>query len=260
MAQDTAYGVLPQDDDWFAQNAPSTIDMQSGDDGIFRSADPTSFAEAARRGGVVGPSRSGMTGYQSGQGGDFNSLVNQWQDSHPPNNPDMDGLIQFLAQHGIQAQRATHGVNGSQISEDKLVYNGGMYDIGSSLGASDGSWFKNFGADTGGGSNAGPYQNPSFDQTFTFPTWDKQFVAPTLEQAKQEPGYAFTQQEGEKGILRNAAKMGIARTGGTLKDIDQFNTGLADQTYSHVYNRAAGEYNQQLQKRSGNSSPSPIWD
>jgi hypothetical protein len=51
------------------------------------------------------------------------------------------------------------------------------------------------------------------------------------------PGYQFTQQQGETGIL-NAASAAGGVSGNTLTALDQYNTGLADQTYQQALNNA----------------------
>jgi hypothetical protein len=75
------------------------------------------------------------------------------------------------------------------------------------------------------------------------------FKAPTLEEARATPGYAFTAEQGDLGIQRGSAAAGGAITGGTLKALDQFNTGLADATYNNVFARALAGYNTQLQSQ-----------
>lgn len=82
----------------------------------------------------------------------------------------------------------------------------------------------------------GPGSNPSFS-------------APTLEEARSTPGYQFTAQQGSKGILQGAAAAGGAISGGTLKALDQYNTGLADTTYNDVFNRSLATYSTGLQKQ-----------
>jgi hypothetical protein len=72
------------------------------------------------------------------------------------------------------------------------------------------------------------------------------FKAPTLADAQSTPGYQFTQQQGEQGIERGAAAAGGAITGGTLKSLAGFDTGLADSTYNDVFNRAMASYNSLL--------------
>lgn len=72
------------------------------------------------------------------------------------------------------------------------------------------------------------------------------FTAPTLTEAQQSPGYQFTKQQGEAGLLKASAAAGGAISGGTLKALDQFNTGLADSTYNDVFTRALSTYQQNL--------------
>lgn len=54
------------------------------------------------------------------------------------------------------------------------------------------------------------------------------------------PDYAFAQQQGELGIERGANARGINLSGGTLKDLSSFNSGLATQQYGNYYNRLMG--------------------
>lgn len=74
------------------------------------------------------------------------------------------------------------------------------------------------------------------------------FKAPTLAEAQATPGYEFTAQQGNKGILQGAAAAGGAISGGTLRALDSFNTGLADSTYNDVFNRSLSTYNAGLSK------------
>jgi hypothetical protein len=73
------------------------------------------------------------------------------------------------------------------------------------------------------------------------------FKAPTLAEAQATPGYQFTQTQGEQGIERGAAAAGGAFSGGTLKALAGFDTGLADSTYNDVFSRALSTYNSTLQ-------------
>ncbi len=64
--------------------------------------------------------------------------------------------------------------------------------------------------------------------------------ASTISEAlKNTPGYQFTQQQGETGIL-NAASAAGGVSGNTLTALDQYNTGLADQTYQNALSNAQG--------------------
>lgn len=65
----------------------------------------------------------------------------------------------------------------------------------------------------------------------------KSFTNPTLDEAKAEPGFQLSQQMGQQGIENSAAGRGLLRSGGTLKDILQYNQNFANQNYQNVYNR-----------------------
>lgn len=73
------------------------------------------------------------------------------------------------------------------------------------------------------------------------------FTAPTAAQAQATPGYGFTQAQGQRGVLAAASAGGRSLGGGTLKAIDQYNTGLADSTYNDTFNRSLSTYQAQLQ-------------
>lgn len=248
---DPSYG---QPDDWFAANAPppggsigsatgqmSDTGFASGSsDAPLRTVDPNAVATAAAQGGITGNTGGGTV--------DVQSLWNQYRQANPGFHPtqgsatSLQPFVDWAKSQGANINLAAPGSGG--YVKGITDQNGNFTKL---LDGSDNPIFLP-GGDAGGGSGAGgPYSNASFDQNFSFPAWTGTFTAPTLAQAQQEPGYQFVQQQGENAILRNAAAMGIARTGGTLKDLDTFNTGLADTTYSSVYNRAASEYNNTLQ-------------
>jgi hypothetical protein len=73
-------------------------------------------------------------------------------------------------------------------------------------------------------------------------TWNQQFQAPTAEQAAATPGYQFTLQQGTQALNRGAAARGDLLSSGAAKQLEQYGTGLANQTYNDVYNRAMGQY------------------
>jgi hypothetical protein len=62
-------------------------------------------------------------------------------------------------------------------------------------------------------------------------------TAGELAALQKTPGYQFTQQQGETGIL-NAASASGGLSGNTLTALDQYNTGLADQTYQSALSNA----------------------
>lgn len=54
------------------------------------------------------------------------------------------------------------------------------------------------------------------------------------------PGYRFALDQGQNAISNNAASRGLLLSGGTLKALQQFGTGLADQTYQSYVSNMAG--------------------
>lgn len=72
-----------------------------------------------------------------------------------------------------------------------------------------------------------------FDQTFT---------APTNVTEQNDPGYQFRLDQGKQAIERSAAASGGLLSGGTLKDLTDYEQGQASNEYSNVYNRAFGEF------------------
>jgi len=89
------------------------------------------------------------------------------------------------------------------------------------------------------GINAGTFGTPGQAPQYT----GGAFVAPTAAEAAATPGYQFTQQEGAKGLLQGAAASGGAISGGTLRALDSYNSGLAQNTYGNTFNRALQGYN-----------------
>ncbi len=80
------------------------------------------------------------------------------------------------------------------------------------------------------------------------PQFTDKFTTPTAAEAAATPGYQFTQQQGNKGILQGGAAAGAgAISGGTLRSLANYNTGLANTTYNDVFNRAMAQYNAALQ-------------
>ncbi len=65
------------------------------------------------------------------------------------------------------------------------------------------------------------------------------FAAPSLEDARNSPGYQFAFEQGQRAVQTGAAAKGTLLTGGTLKDLAQLGTGLADTYYNNRFNQAA---------------------
>lgn len=68
------------------------------------------------------------------------------------------------------------------------------------------------------------------------------FQAPTAESVQNDPGYQFALQQGTAGIMGNKAAAGLARTGGTLKELMNYGQQSATQFYGDAYNRQANTY------------------
>lgn len=64
--------------------------------------------------------------------------------------------------------------------------------------------------------------------------------APDYSSFYNSPDYQFAQQQGEQGIERGANARGMNLSGGTLRDLSSFNSGLATQQYGNYYNRLMG--------------------
>src|SRR6185312_8161048 len=58
-----------------------------------------------------------------------------------------------------------------------------------------------------------------------------------FSQFTNSPDYAFAQQQGELGLTRAENARGLNLSGGALKDISQFNQGLATQQFGNYFNR-----------------------
>lgn len=96
---------------------------------------------------------------------------------------------------------------------------------------------------------------PTYSGTAITPS---SYVAPTgapgtyslpssMADLEATPGYQFTQQQGQRGIEAAAAATGSLQSGGALKSLDSFNTGLASQTYQNAVANSEGAYNENLQ-------------
>jgi len=60
---------------------------------------------------------------------------------------------------------------------------------------------------------------------------------------QEDPGYRFRLEEGEKAINRNALARGNYFSGGALKGLQRFNSGLASQEFGNAFDRWRAENN-----------------
>lgn len=84
--------------------------------------------------------------------------------------------------------------------------------------------------------------------------FSQQFQAPTAAQAAATPGYQFTLQQGQNAVQNSAAAQGGLLSTGAQKTLASYTTGLANQTYNDVYNRALAEYQQSYNIFQGNQT------
>lgn len=99
------------------------------------------------------------------------------------------------------------------------------------------------GGQQGGG--FGKFDVPSFDAPsfnapapFEYPD----FIAPTGDAVTADPGYQFRAKNSEQTLLNARSAEGLSRTGGFLKELATWKSGLDAQEYGNVYNRRFGEW------------------
>lgn len=59
----------------------------------------------------------------------------------------------------------------------------------------------------------------------------------TMADFTSDPGFEFRREQGLRGVEARAASRGLLGSGGTLKDLTTFNSGLASQEFGDSYNR-----------------------
>src|SRR6185312_13783915 len=88
-----------------------------------------------------------------------------------------------------------------------------------------------------------PYLDVGKGATYTLgslygmPGADGKVTPVDYSQFYSSPDYAFAQQQGQLGLDRYENAKGLALSGGALKDVAQFNQGLASQQFGNYYNR-----------------------
>lgn len=68
------------------------------------------------------------------------------------------------------------------------------------------------------------------------------FQAPSWENIGNDPGYQFRVKQGEQSLMNNRAAQGLTRSGGTLKELLNYNQGMASQEFGNVFDRAERTY------------------
>lgn len=109
----------------------------------------------------------------------------------------------------------------------------------------------NAGGGRGGGGGGGGYGIGNDFPDFSFGKAPKfvapEFSLPSFQDAQNEPGYQFRLKAGSDALERSAAAKGLLRTGGTLKDLAQWNQDFAAQEYQNVANRALQSFDRRYQ-------------
>ena len=72
----------------------------------------------------------------------------------------------------------------------------------------------------------------------------------SLSDLTQDPGYQFDLQQGTQAVQRSAAAAGTLNSGGTLKAISNYTTGLASNEINNAYNRYITNQNNQFNRLS----------
>jgi hypothetical protein len=83
---------------------------------------------------------------------------------------------------------------------------------------------------------------PSFTTGAPTPSPYGDFIAPDPTKVAADPYYQFRFGEGNKAIQRSAAAHGTLLSGGTLKALDSFGSGLASEEGQHAFDRAMAVY------------------
>jgi hypothetical protein len=224
---------------------------------------PASLIQQATGYGMNGPNNGGgaeveapaATGADTaaGSSNDPIEFIRQWQATHPASQQGFYELANELkTRFGID--RAAGGVG---PSNNEFLINGQKIKAYSEGGN---SWFDPGGLTPEGDYNPGGggvatqpytlgdlYSNPAYTapEPFSYPSLPalKPFEAPTADSVLNDPGYQFRRNEGEQGLLRNRSATGNLSTGGTLKDLLAYDSGLASQEYGNAWDRAYNTWN-----------------
>lgn len=174
-----------------------------------------------------------------GNANDLTGAVKNFTDSGMSDADAQSAALQYL---GWGQQRTTTGGPGGPGGGGGQTNTGGIFNPNYYTGFSGGNVPGSF------SSYLGKYpmpqlpqwQGPAIPQAPAFSYAD--FKAPTLDEAKNQPGYQFGVDQGLKALQQSRAAQGLLRTGGTLKDIQQYGQNAATQNYGNVLQQDAGIY------------------
>ncbi len=243
----------------YAQSTPNMASSLPGlanqviPEGQTRSSAPV--PQSGRQGGgAVAPSN----------GGDPLARIEQLQGQYEPTPEGFRQIVAQLQREGYPIVAATHGVNGSEMSDDAIVLpNGAVYDIISAVGAPNAAWSmahtdnydpnRQVVGPNGRTSSFGEFlEGAGLPPSTAVPFAGKGGgglaggslvggsgaggAAPGLS-GGQDPSYGFRFDEGIKALQRSAAAKGTLLTGGTAKALERYGQEMASQEYGNVFDR-----------------------
>lgn len=220
---------------WFSTNAPTTT-APSGVAGLGAWAQQQVQSSASQ---PTAPTTSSATGAPAGGGSLRDQVVQYAIAAGRPdiaNNPDYwVGEIRDLQ------QRSGEPVDWGYWMNRFKTANQGANTLGGMGGGLDLSAF------TGTMGHSGTGALPAGSLMTSNTATPGSFGEPSAEEAMNSPGVQFALGEAQKAIERSAASKGTLLTGGTLKALAGYETGLAGQLYGDVFNRRlqAAQFNQQ---------------
>lgn len=239
FSTDTQAGGAQQPD-WFASNAPPPGQF-TGANGAPLPADPYNMGgqEYYRPGSVFGPQNAQAASEQANPQTGLNLYGPRTGSAGGNADPTTAAVLAAFAAKGIQPR--------DQADVDywvgKIQQNGMDWFQGRAGQAQGGVGDYSTGGQQpqqgqGGapqGGNIPSYQAPT-------PLSIGNFVAPTALDEQNDPGYLARLNLADLGLNKSAAAHGTLLTGGTQKDIGQFNQDYASNEYGNVYNRALQAY------------------
>ncbi len=194
--------------------------------------------------GGGGFNEAGPSGPQSGQ-----PIQSSWFQQNAPGGAqtggDLQAKIKELMGQGLWGQQLTDALKAAGFQDNGLYYGGNnTVGFGNFYVTPDGSVVPR-GPEAGGGSAYGGGQGMPLQQQLGlnpgYGIFQNLNGGMTPQQILQgNPGYQFAVDQGNQGIQRSAAAKGTLLTGGTLKDLAQFNTGLASQNYNNIFGQQLG--------------------
>lgn len=113
-------------------------------------------------------------------------------------------------------------------------------ELGSDPGYISGKFMAPEGAPSGGGgsmADLGAFPTLAASDPFTYGAGPGPFVAPDKNAVLADPGYQFRLDEGLRALNMSASARGTLKTGGALKDAENYGQNLGSQEYANVFNR-----------------------